>query len=352
MSTKVTIRDVASLAGCSIATVSRVLNKSGPSSVENQKRVLAAAKTLNFEFNEVGRSLQRQASKTLGVIVPTISNPVFADAIEGVQECASENGYRILLGFANYNTKQELKSLETLLAHQIDGVVLTVGDIEDSPAIKRLEQSSTPYCLMFNQSRNPGSPTVCVDNALAAQKVGEEIFQLGHTSVAFLAVRMNSSDRSRQRYAGLCEAARLAKMPKPPIVEVNYEPSNLEVSLAKLFAEKPDVGAIFASNDMLALACIRALRAINKRVPEDVSIVGFDGIAITDLVQPSIATVLTPCREMGKQATALVIDALQNNRSVTPQAVMLPFEFRSGQSLVSSQTNVSTRELQPASRLS
>jgi DNA-binding LacI/PurR family transcriptional regulator len=349
---KVTIRDVAQLAGCSIATVSRVLNQSGPSSVENKKRVLEAAEALNFEFNEVGRSLQRQSSKTLAVIIPTISNPVFADAVEGIQASAAESGYRILLGFANYDAEQELKSLETLMAQQIDGVVLTVSDTENSLAIRRLEQASIPYCLMFNQSRNPDNPAVCIDNALAAQDVGERLITLGHKDIAFLAVQMTSSDRSRQRYSGLCEAARLSGIAKPDLLEVNYEPDNLEDSLSTLFTNRPDVSAIFASNDMLALASVRALRSLGKRIPEDISIVGFDGIALTNLVHPTIATVFTPNREMGKRATALVIEAIKSNRKVTHQSVMLPFEFRPGQSLTFNQANMPVHRLSPEHRLS
>lgn len=335
MSQKTTIKDVAERAGCSIATVSRVLNGSGPASKERRERVLSAADELGFRFNEVGRSLQSQRSRTIGVIVPALTNPVFAAAIEGVQEAADEAGYQILLNCANYEQQREQDCLATLLAKQVDGVILTVSDPEDCPTLRTLEQTGTPYCLIFNQTGSGRHAEVGVDNVAAARRVGSMLLEAGHRSVAFVAVRFSTSDRSRQRFAGFAEAFSEAGAQAPELLEVDYEPRNLKNALEALFRDRPETTALFASNDMLALACMRALRAMGKSVPGDVSVIGFDGISIGDLVHPRLATIATPGRKMGRTAARLIVEALTENRKPVPETVSLPFAFRSGESFAS-----------------
>ncbi|MEQ8710696.1 MAG: LacI family DNA-binding transcriptional regulator [Rhodospirillales bacterium] len=333
MNSKVTIKDVAVRAGCSIATVSRVLNKSGPSSAASREKVIAAAGELGFQFNELGRSLQSQRTRTIGVIVPTLANPVFADAIEGIQATADDSGYQMLLNCANYDPAREEECLSTLLGKQVDAVILTVSDPATSQTLATLRGLELPYCLIFNQNTGDGHPEVGVDNTAAADIVGDVLVTHGHHNVVFVAVRFSTSDRSRQRYAGLCQAMARAGCPEPQLLEVDYEPENLELALAGLLAREPQTTALFASNDMLALACIRGLRALGKTVPDDISVVGFDGISIGDLVDPSLATIVTPGREMGRQAAAMMITALETNGRAPGNSRALSFTFRPGGSL-------------------
>jgi len=122
-------------------------------------------------------------------------------------------------------------------------------------------------------------------------------------------------------------------MPDPPLIEVDFAPQRLEQDLAALLAAAPDVTALFASNDMLALAAVRALRALGRHVPRDVAVVGFDGIALSELVDPPLATVRTPNDEMGRTAARSVIAAIDGAGIVRPESLYLPFSFRSGCSL-------------------
>lgn len=331
-SARITIRDVAERAGCGVATVSRVLNASGPASVETRERVFAAARTLGFEFSDLGRSLQRRCSRMLGIVVPTLGNPVFAEAIEGAQRAATLAGYQVLLACANYDADVEADAVRTFLAKQADGVVLVVSDPDDSAALEHLEKAGVPFCLMFNQPAGD-TPTVGVDNVAAARAVGEMLVRAGHERTAFLALRFRSSERARRRYEGLVEALGAHGLPTPPLLEVHHAPECLKRDLAALLAAEPHVTALFASNDILALAAIRALRALGRRVPQDLAVVGFDGIAVSELVEPSLATVETPNGEMGRVAAEAVMRAIAEDRPVPPGSVHLPFSFRSGGSL-------------------
>lgn len=326
MRQRVTIREVAERAGCGIATVSRVLNGSGPASTETRTRVLAAADALGFQFNEVGRSLQSQRSRTLGVVVPSLSNPVFAAAIEGIQETAAAQGYQILLGCSGYEAETETNAVRTLIGKQVDGVVLTVCEPDDSAALDSLVRARIPYCLIFNQPERP-EPSVGVDNIAAAAAAGEAVLAVGHRELAFVAVAFHASERSRLRNQGLCRAAAAAGAAEPTLVQVD-DAGELETRLAAALATRPGLTAVLASNDMLALGCIRALRRLGRNVPKDISVVGFDGIAMADLVEPGLATLATPNRQMGERAAELVIGALRSDANIEPRPHFLPFEFQ------------------------
>lgn len=330
---KPTIRDVAELAECGIATVSRVLNDSGPTSVDTRDRVLTAARELGFHFNEVGRSLKRQRSRTIGVLVPTLSNPVFAVAVQGIQQAASQHGYDVILTSANYDQETEEKALAMLLAKQVDGVILTVSEPGNSAALAMLADNDVPHCLIFNQPATTKCAAVGVDNTGAAQQVGQKLIELGHVNATFVAVRFSMSDRSSDRYRGFQKAYGEHGLEQPGLLEVDYAPGDLEIALISLFEVSPHTTALFASNDMLALCCIRALRTLGKLVPDDVSVVGFDGIAVADLVDPRLATVATPCSDMGSKAARLLVEALEKNTRPPAAVISLPFEFRSGESL-------------------
>lgn len=330
---KPTIKDVAERAGCGIATVSRVLNESGPASIASRERVLEAAEALGFQFNEFGRSLKSQRSRTIGVLIPTLNNPVFADAVQGIQEAAATAGYGVILTSANYDSDVEEQAVATLIAKQVDAVIVTVAKAEDSKALDLLRTAETPHCLIFNQTDSHGHLSVGVDNINAAQLVGQKLIELGHSQCAFLAVQFTKSDRSLDRYAGFAHAFSEADMAKPALIEVDYAPVDLELALARLFEKHPATTAIFASNDMLALGCIRALRSLSLRVPDDVSVVGFDGIGVGDLVNPSLATIVTPGKEMGAKAARMLTKALAGGDPLPGGVIALPFEFRYGESL-------------------
>ncbi len=330
---KPTIKDVADLAECGIATVSRVLNNSGPASLDARERVLSAARQLGFQFNEVGRSLKSQRSSTVGVLVPTLSNPVFAEAVQGIQQAACQHGYDVILTSANYDRSTEEKALATLLAKQVDGIILTVSEPDNNNGLAMLDDNDIPHCLIFNQPSKLSCAAVGVDNAEAARQVGQKLFELGHIHAAFVAVRFSKSDRSSDRYKGFRQICAELGMAEPGLVEVDHAPGDLEIALISLFEKSPDTTALFASNDMLALCCIKALRSLGKKVPDDVSVVGFDGIAVAEMVHPKLATVATPCYDMGSKAAQLLIKALAEDANPPARVISLPFEFRSGESL-------------------
>ncbi|MCM2293095.1 substrate-binding domain-containing protein [Allorhizobium sp. BGMRC 0089] len=332
MPDRVTIRDVAERAGCGVATVSRVLNQSGSASPETREKVLAAAAELGFEFNELGRSLQSRRSRSLAVLVPSLRNEVFAMAIEGLQQAAAEAGYQMLLACVNYDEASEIEAVRTFVAKQVDGIVLTVANPDNSRALDYLERQSIPYCLMFNQPSGD-RPSVGVDNIAAAAMAGKLLIEAGHHEAGFVALRFGMSERARLRFEGFRSIMTASGRKPPHLLELDGDAGEILPQLQSFLVENPGVTAIFASNDLLALAVIKALRKLDRRVPDDIAVIGFDGIDIGELVDPTLATIVTPNVEMGVLAARTVIAALDNKGPTASAGQFLSFDYRPGASL-------------------
>ena len=327
-----TIKDVALHAGCGVATVSRVLNESGPTSIKMRQRVFAAVKDLNFEFSEVGRSLQSNMTRTIGCVVPTVANPVFADAVQGAQETFQNAGYQTLLVSTNYNPETELQAIRTLLAKQVDGFVLTVSDALTSEGLKTIKDRHLPCCLLFNAA------TECqkswfVNDSCAAVVVAGEFSKMGHMVTGFLALKFQSSDRSRQRYQGFVAGCAKNDMAIPRLLEIEQGSGDLTDLLHDFLCQHPDITGIFASNDLLALSTTRSLRSLGYSVPDDMSIVGFDGIEVGKMVEPSLATITTDPKMMGSGAAQTVLAVLNSAPPPDMPNPSLSFSFRAGDSL-------------------
>lgn len=332
MRQSVTIKDVAQHAGCGVASVSRVLNGTGPSSADLQKRVLEAVDELGFEFSEVGRSLQSSTTRTIGCVVPSLANPVFADAVQGAQETFQSAGYQTLLVCTNYDTDRETQAIRTLMAKQVDGIVLTVSDATSSDGLKSVQAREVPHCLLFNApSENEASWSV--DDRAAALNVAAAFKAKGHQHVGFLALKFRSSDRARLRYQGFVEGCSQNALQEPALLEIEEDSENLTEHLHTFLSSNPTLTGLFVSNDFLALAAIRSARDLGLGVPTDLSIVGFDGIDVGTMVEPSLATIVTDPRAMGCGAARTVLSVINNDPLPDQPAPELSFSFRDGGSL-------------------
>ena len=301
-----TIKDVALKAGCGVATVSRVLNNTGSASSEMRERVVAAVKELDFQFSEVGRSLQSSTTKTIGFVVPSLANPVYADALQGAQEVLISSGYQMLLICTNYNPENELSAIRTLISKQVAGIVLTVSDAERSEGLSIIRDRRLPHCLLYN-SAPINHESWSVDDKAAAERVAEAFSENLHDQTGFLALNFYKSDRARQRYEGFCEGCKVRGMKKPKLLEIGEDFEDLTYKLEYFLSEHPSITGIFASNDFLALATIRSARKLALKVPHDLSIIGFDGIDVGSMVEPSLATIVTDPKMLGAGAGETVL---------------------------------------------
>jgi len=327
-----TIKDVAEKAGCGIATVSRVLNGTGSASMETRRKVLAAAETLGFEFSALGRSLQSSSTRTIGCIVPSLANPVFAEVVQAAQHEGHREGYQLILACSEYDEDLELQAVRTLIAKQVDGIILTVSNAETSEALELICDRRLPCSLVYNRPVR-GLPAWSVDNRFAAREAARAFHAHGHAQTGFLALRFNRSDRSRERYEGFVEACLDLGMAAPLLLEIEEQEGKLLELLGALLAEHDTLTGIFASNDFLALAAMKAARDLGRHIPENLSLIGFDGISTGLLVDPHLATIETNPRIMGRGAVATVLARLQDRLPPGQPDPGTTFRFRPGGSL-------------------
>jgi DNA-binding LacI/PurR family transcriptional regulator len=328
------IKDVATHAGISIATVSRAVNTPERVSAETLARVQAAMDALQYRPNALGRQLRATRTGLLGVVLPSLSNPVFAECMQGIDEAASVTGQRVMLMTTAYNREREARAIETMLEQRVDGLILTVADAAANSHLDRLDTEHVPYVLVYNdtvgQARIPARCCVTVDNRAAARDAIRALLAQGHRQIRMLTGTLAASDRAALRHDGYREALEAAGIAPQPPVEIDFNAdAMLPAELARLLAP-PRPTAIFCSNDRLALLTIRSLREMGLRVPEDVSVVGFDGLAMGQWLSPTLATVAQPHRRIGTDA------ALALARRIAGEAVSsitLPHRLLAGGTL-------------------
>ncbi len=324
------IRDVARRARVSIATVSRVLNGSAPVAEATAARVRRAAAALGYRVNAVGRSLATARTRVLGVLVPTLTNPVFAASVMGLALETRASAYEILLAPSDYDAAREFQIVETFLSQRVEGLALTLTD-PDGRTAALIRRERLPVVLLYNAPQRPGIPYVAVDDRAAADAMVSAFIRAGHRRIAMIAGSFAASDRARRRYDGYVRAMRRARLRPLPRVEVPFLGGNLREALAPLLAARTPPTALFCSNDLLALAVIDAARQLGRDVPGDLSVAGFDGIEVGRLVRPRLATVVQPAVEMGRAAGRLLLAALSGTRY--PGRQVLPHEIYLGETI-------------------
>lgn len=296
-----TIKDVAAHAGFSIATVSRAINAPQTVNPVTLAKVREAIDALKFRPSPLGRQLRGERTRLIGVVLPTLANPVFAECLQGIDELASAQGFRLMLMTTQYDADRERHAIETLRAQRVEGLILTVADADTHPLLDELDADGPLYVLMHNDTKR--RPSVSVDNHQAAFDGIRMLIAHGHRRILMLAGTLAASDRARQRHAGYTEAMRQAGLSPAPALEIDFNADELAPSVLSHLTHGPRrPTALFCSNDLLAMVVMRGLRRARMRVPQDMSILGFDGLAVSELLAPPLASIGTPNREIGCSA--------------------------------------------------
>jgi len=327
-----TLLDVAEAAQVSLATASRVFSSPALVREATARRVLDAARALRFRPNLLGSKLRAQRSRMIGVMLPTMENAVFAECWHGIEETALAAGYSLMLVTSGYRPERERERIEYLLRHRVDGMVLTVADAARSEVLDQLDAEGLPYVLAYNQSGTRGRRhSVSVDNRRSACAGVEALLAAGHRRVVVVSGAFVASDRARQRFSGYQDAMHAHGLaPSPALCLPSHTASNAG-QLAALMAGPEAPTALFCTNDLLAIGVISDLRRLGLRVPADVSVLGYDGIALGTAVEPALATVAQPNGEIGAQAVARLLSRLDPAAAPKgPRVTLLPHVLRLG----------------------
>ena len=310
----VTLADVALAAKVSLATASRVFSHPQLVREATAQRVHEAARRLSFRPNLLGAKLRAQRTRILGVMLPTLDNAVFAECWRGIEESAMAAGYSLMLVTSNYDPARERERIEYLLRHRVDGMVLTVADACDSTVLDQLDRESVPYVLAYNQVSDEGAAhgrhSVSVDNRTSACEGVKALIAAGHRRIVVISGAFTASDRARQRFAGYADAMRAHDLPVLDPVNLPSHTASNAAQIRALVSGGDAPTAFFCTNDLIAIGVISDLKRLGLRVPRDVSVLGYDGIALGALVEPPLATVVQPNADIGTRAITQLLHRL------------------------------------------
>ena len=307
-----TILDVARLAGVSTATVSRVINV--PDSVREQTRekVRLAMTKCNYKYNALARGFVTKKSNTIGLIIPTINNPVFADSTLGVQEYADQKNIKVILGNSYYKYSQEENLVKVLRESQVDGLIITTTNLKGE-VLKSLVDEKFPFVLLFSTIKSGPISAVGIDNYRGGYLATEHLVSLGHKRIGMVAGKFTMTDRSFHRWHGYkkCLRDNGIAYDKELLVQTDYSLSGGRDSIKKLLNVPSPPTAVFCSNDYIALGAIKGARETGLTLPDDLSIVGFDDVQTASYMVPALTTIRQPAYEMGQRAAQLLLEMIE-----------------------------------------
>ena len=316
------IREVALAAKVSVATVSRTLAMPDVVSPDTRQRVHDAIERLRYTPNVQARSLRTARTNVIVALVPDISNPFFSEIIRGIEQVAHQNRYSVLLGDTQYSREREQAYADLVGARQADGLITLL------PHIPRIVAAGRPPIVnACEYVKDPKVTSVYVDNVAAAQEATTYLVTLGHQAVAFIAGPMNSPicvDRDRGYETALARAG--LKRNRRLTVEGDFSMESGVRAVESLLARGERFTALFCSNDEMALGAIRALKSSGLRVPEDVSIIGFDDIRFAHYSDPPLTTIAQPKGDLGREAMSMLLEIL-NGADVPPRKRILPTQL-------------------------
>jgi LacI family transcriptional regulator len=315
-----TIRDVALRADVSHQTVSRVLNRDPRVTENTRARVAAALQELDYVPNAVARSLTSARTHTLGVVTANVADYAFGQTVAGAEAEARRRGYYLLVGSVEdaSNEAEEEAYLQLLLQRQVEGLILDWPTLANHSSLGlSLVAARLPVVLVAATTDRPGVQSVDIDNRQAGHDATAYLIAQGHRSVATISGPLAWSS-AQHRLAGYHDALRTAGMQASPNLILScpdWGPDSGRLATARLLDEHAEFTAIFAQSDLLAAGAIAELRQRNVRVPEDVSIIGFDDIPIAGFLEPPLTTMRQPIRELGELATSIVIQSIGRSES-------------------------------------
>lgn len=323
----VTIYDVAREAGVSMATVSRVVNNNPNVKPQTRKKVFEAIDRLGYRPNAVARGLASKKTTTVGVVIPDISNSIFAEVARGIEDIATMYHYNIILCNADKKKDKEIRVINTLLEKQVDGL-LFMGGVVTEEHIQAFNTSSVPVVLCGTTSADETLPSVDIDHELAAFEAVNRLISGGHRTIAMISGTLHDPATGYARYQGYRKALEQAGIEvQDELVRIgNYRyESGIEAMNHFLeLSNRPT--AVFSATDEMAIGAIHTIQDRGLKVPDDISVISVDNIRMASMVRPQLTTVAQPMYDIGAVSMRL-LTKLMNKETVEQIQVILPHEI-------------------------
>ena len=288
----VTINQVAKMAGVSTATVSRALNKPDTVSEAVKKKIERIIKRIGYIPNAGARSLMLKRTGSIGVIVPTLDNAIFAQGLEEFQRQLSQSGYQMLVASTNYDPEIENQQMRNLLLQGVEGIAM-FGSSQKLELIRLLRTRKLPYIHIGTLDTPLNGYAAGFDNKKAIQLGVEYLVQVGHRNFGMIAGKTENNDRARDRVDGVVELLKRNRifLKKESIIEVPYQIQDARIALKKLLQINPKISAVVCGNDVLAIGALLEAQSQGIKIPYQCSILGFDNLELSRHIQPSLSTI-------------------------------------------------------------
>ena len=290
-----TLHDVAAKAGVSTATVSRCLNFPDQVAERTRKNVMTAVRALGYSPNFGAKAMAAKRTNTIGAIIPTMENAVFARGLQAFQEELRVHGFTLLVASSSYRPDVEEEQIRSLVARGAEALLL-IGHERDPDVYRFLETQGVPSVVTWAYDPHQPRPSVGFNNCKAMRTLAAKVINLGHRDLALISANTASNDRAKARQRGIENAMREAGLSPETlsIIETPYSIENGATAFETLMSSNVRPTAVFCGNDVLAVGALQRARDMKIAVPDDVSILGFDDIELAQVAYPALTTVHVP----------------------------------------------------------
>lgn len=314
-----TLKDVARETGLTVTTVSRILNNRGYISEESRQKVKEAMKKLDYQPNEVARALSKKRSNIIGVIVPHINNPYFAEVISNLENEAKKKRYNIMLFNSKSNDDNEMKYIDMCKSNRVAGVVMMSGSVQ----LDEFKGLNIPL-ITIERNLECGTASIECDNFHGGELAARELINAGAKRLIHISgvteTEMPADDRSLG-FNKVCEEKKVWHREIKTSVK-QYDTGQYREFLDELLDEYPDADGFFTSSDLIAAQLIQVAQKKGRKVPDDIKVVGFDDVNIASLTTPTITSIKQPIKEMARTSIGFLLDAAAGK--VVPTRMILP----------------------------
>ena len=309
---KITIVDIAKLAGVSQATVSRVINNPEKVKEPTRRKIQRIMEENSYVYNALAGGLGKKTTRTIGLIIPTITNPIFAVSTQGVQTAAAQRGYSILLGSTEYSGKMEFDLVRLFLQKRVDGIILTGTPLHER-SIEYVSQRNIPFAITYERIKDDTTSFVAFDNVKASDHTVDYLYSMGHRRIGMITGHFSDSNRSKNRWEGYRAGLQKRGIPYDGqlVMQKDFTAIFGREAATRMLQHPNPPTAIFCGNDIIAYGAMAAAKDKGLKVGVDIGIVGFDDIEMSAVMNPPLTTTRIPGDEMGAMSAKILIDRIE-----------------------------------------
>lgn len=321
---KPTIYDIAKLAGVSTATVSKVFNQTGRIGEKTRQRVLDISKELNYQPSVVASALTGKRTYTLGLLVPDLANPFFAEIARHAEDRANKLGYNVVICNTDNNETKEMKYVQLLRQKSVDGIIIATGVTNDD-IMNELEKHRVPISLIARDRSRFSTSSVLVDDYAGGYRATQHLIGLGHQRIAIIAENLKIAS-NEERIRGYRKALEDAGIDNEDdlVHESDFTVEGGRQAANRMLKHHHPPSAIFACNDLLAIGVLQAAKEKNVAVPEQLSVVGFDNTILAQITTPALTTMAQPIQAMGYRVVDLIAAEINESNAAKQRIVLMP----------------------------